>query len=332
MIIFYIYIIEEIQAALSPNTPAANDFSFTQVLRRGVRNLDSKSPTDQLAPLENVSKDGKYAEKAAKMSNGPKKPDRNNIQRRRTFSKRKKSRIGEKQTRHNKFTHRSAVPSFSYEPINELREEMPITYPNAMTVNPLYAISPPLNMGATPNLKGLQDTPKRSLNLNIDQKILEILKRVNLGLVTISDLSLQISASMKEVIVRVSGKVAPNGIGGWFNFEIIRKDIFAVAFTTEQAAIEDFVQKMFNTKLGVFEKLEKTSVSTYSIIKLISRSLANYAIRLARSSAIHHDSHSLFPSWRESGKRFPSKLTFFGLILKSKEVLKSVVKEKTLLG
>ncbi|CAH3136107.1 unnamed protein product [Pocillopora meandrina] len=225
---------EEIQAALSPNTPVANDFSFTQVLRRGVRNLDSKSPTDQLAPLENVSKDGKYAEKAAKMSN-------------------------EKQTRHNKFTHRSAVPSFSYEPINELREEMPITYPNAMTVNPLYAISPPLNMGATPNLKGLQDTPKRSLNLNIDQKILEILKRVNLGLVTISDLSLQISASMKEVIVRVSGKVAPNGIGGWFNFEIIRKDIFAVAFTTEQAAIEDFVQKMFNTKLGVFEKLEKTS-------------------------------------------------------------------------
>lgn len=263
---------------MSPNTPVANDFSFTQVLRRGVRNLDSKSPTDQLAPLENVSKDGKYAEKAANMSNGPKKPDRNNIQRRRTFSKKKKSRIGEKQTRHNKFTHRSAVPSFSYEPINELREEMPITYPNAMTVNPLNAISPPLNMGATPNLKSLQDTPKRSLNLNIDQKILEILKRVNLGLVTISDLSLQISASMKEVIVRVSGKVAPNGIGGWFNFEIIRKDIFAVAFTTEQATIEDFVQKMFNTKLGVFEKLEKTSVSTYSIIKLISRSLANYEI------------------------------------------------------
>ncbi|XP_022801157.1 uncharacterized protein LOC111338874 [Stylophora pistillata] len=253
---------EEIEAALSSNTAAASDFSFSQILRRGERSLDPKSSYDQLAMLENVFKDGEYTEnsKAAKMSSVNLNAERHIIHRRSAFSKQKKSRLCHRRgfhARHNTITQRNVVPSSYYEPINELREEMPFPYPNTLNMDSLYAMSPAQNMVTTPNLKGLQDAAKTTMNL--DQKVLDILKRVGLGLVTISDLSLEISASMKEVIMRVSGKAAPKGIGGWFNFEIIRKDIFAVAFTAEQAGFEDFVEKMFNTKIGLFEKLEKTS-------------------------------------------------------------------------
>lgn len=99
----------------------------------------------------------------------------------------------------------------------------------------------------------------------VDQKVLDLLKHLGLGLVTISDLSLSINADMKDVIFRVSGKAAPKKIGGWFNFEIVRKSIFAVAFTAEQAGFGDFTEKIFNTKLGLFNALEQTTVSHFCI-------------------------------------------------------------------
>ena len=249
---------------MSPNADDESDFYVYKTLKRGERDLDSKFSAYQLALLEDVFKDEKYTEKAAKRSSVIEKPHRHKIHRRNAFSTVRLPKIRSTQrrkiiTHRNKMTNRNVVPSYFYEPIDELKEEISDEYPNEMRIDPVFTMPPPLNTIATPNVRGLQMTTKKTLKL--DQKVLEVLKRVGLGLVTISDLSLEISASMKEVIMRVSGKAAPKGIGGWFNFEVIRKDIFAVAFTAEQAGFEDFVQKMFNTKIGLLEKLEKTSVS-----------------------------------------------------------------------
>ena len=149
---------------------------------------------------------------------------------------------------------RNMVSSYLYDPIHKLNDE---ASDNDLAAE-MYAgqsfIKPhSLHTMVSPHTRSLT-------NGKLDQKVLDLLKRVGLGLVTISDLSLSITADMKEAILRVSGKVAPNKIGGWFNFEIVRKNIFAVAFTAEQAGFEDFTEKLFNTKLGLFNALEQTTV------------------------------------------------------------------------
>jgi len=128
-----------------------------------------------------------------------------------------------------------------------------------------------LNSIASPNQRALTV----GMNNELEVKSTSMLKRVGLGLVTVSNLSLEMrevkeerrkkkekkkERKKKEVVVRVSGKATPKKIGGWFNFEILRKDIFAVGFTAEQARFEDFIAKIFNTSLSLFKNLEKTSV------------------------------------------------------------------------
>ena len=150
---------------------------------------------------------------------------------------------------------RNVVPSYLYDPIRTLNEEFSdINDSTEVNASPGFTISQPLHTMASPQARDLT-TGK------LDQKVLDLLKRVGLGLVTISDLSLSINANMKEQILRVSGKAAPKKIGGWFNFEVVRKNIFAVAFTAEQAGFMDFTEQMFNTKLGLFNALEQTTVS-----------------------------------------------------------------------
>ena len=233
-------------------------------MKRGERDLDSKSSAYQLALLENVFEDGEYKETAKRsraINNHMPSLDRHTIQRRNSISKAKSHRVRFSKSRQvkprlTKVTHRNVVPSYFYENINELKDEMPDDDSLGMNLNPEFAIPHPLDTMAIPQERGLTKGTK----FKLDQKVLDLLKRVGLGVVTISDLSLGITASMKEVVLRVSGKAAPKVIGGWFNFEIIRKDIFAVAFTAEQAGFEDFIAKMFNTKIGLFDKLEQTTV------------------------------------------------------------------------
>ena len=126
-----------------------------------------------------------------------------------------------------------------------------------MNLNSAFSVPHSLSTITSP----YQRTLTVGMNNNLEVKATAMLKRVGLGLVTISDLSLEMTATMEEVIVRVSGKATPKRIGGWFNFEILRKDIFAVGFTAEQAGFEDFIEKIFNTSLSLFKHLEKTSVS-----------------------------------------------------------------------
>ena len=108
------------------------------------------------------------------------------------------------------------------------------------------------NIPASPQAQGLTE--------KLDQKVLNLVKKLGLNLVTLSDLHLSVKADLKEVILRVAGRAAPKVIGGWFDFEIVRKDIFAVAFTADQAGFMDFTEKAFNKKLGLFSALEQISV------------------------------------------------------------------------
>lgn len=154
---------------------------------------------------------------------------------------------------------RNMIPSTLFNPVQSDSDKISDTDVTRGNRNPSVMITRTL-YGGTAN-------PQRSDSVmgKVDQKVLDLLKRLGLGLVTISDLSLSINADMKDVIFRVSGKAAPKKIGGWFNFEIVRKSIFAVAFTAEQAGFEEFIEKMFNTKPGLFNALEQTTVSHFCI-------------------------------------------------------------------
>lgn len=263
------FLLEEIEAALSPTTAEdekQSDFYVYETLKRGERDLDSKSSAYQLAFLENIFDNGEYKETAKRsraINSHMLSLNRHKIQRRNSISKAKSHRVrvskAWKAKPHlTKHTHRNAVPRYYYEPINELRDEMSDEDSSQVDLDPAFTIPHPLNTMGNPHERGLTAKTK----FKLDQKVLDVLKRVGLGIVTISDLSLGMTATPKEVILRVSGKAAPKVIGGWFNFEIIRKDIFAVAFTAEQAGFEDFIAKIFNAKIGLFEKLEQTTVSS----------------------------------------------------------------------
>ena len=154
---------------------------------------------------------------------------------------------------------RNMIPSTSFNPVQSDSDKILVSDVTRENRNPSVMI--------TQNLLGRTVNPQKrdSVMGKVDQKVLDLLKKVGLGLVTISDLSLNINTDMKDVIFRVSGKAAPKKIGGWFNFEIVRKGIFAVAFTAEQAGFEDFIEKMFDTKLGLFNALEQTTVSHFCI-------------------------------------------------------------------
>lgn len=250
-----------------------------QTLKRSERDLDAKSSAYQLHLLENLFKYSEHKKNIAKRSrtieNNSPSFDGHKIHRRNLFTDLKSHkrarflRARKAKSYFKKLTHRNIIsPSYFYEPIDEVKEDTTDDKYDDMNPNPTFSFPRPLNTMASPQERGLTTGTKNTL----DQKVLDVLKRVGLGLVTISDLSLGITATMKEVVIRVSGKAAPKVIGGWFNFEIIRKDIFAVAFTAEQAGFEDFVEKMFNTKLSLFEKLEQTTVGGLLIIYLNSGS------------------------------------------------------------
>lgn len=217
----FLFPLEEIQAALSP---PQSDY----VISVARRITDSEAP-DTISLRANLKSRNAVKVGHAKKSSFTR-PRKTKM---RSISKLKKQR--------------SMVPSNVYDALHEIDGDL------IDKSIPDFRMPPPLYTMASPQARGMT-TGK------LDQTILDLLKRVGLGLVTISDLYLSINADMKEVILRVNGKAAPKAIGGWFNFEIIRKNIFAVGFTADQAGFEDFVEKLFNTKLGLFNALEKTSV------------------------------------------------------------------------
>ena len=147
-------------------------------------------------------------------------------------------------------TQRNMVPGYLYAPVRKMDDRL---------LNHDLAPYPLLyNIPAGPQAQGLTE--------KLDQKVLDLVKKLGLSLVTLSDLHLSVKADLKEVILRVAGRATPKVIGGWFNFEIVRKDIFAVAFTADQAGFMDFTEKAFNTKLGLFSALEQISVCYYSFV------------------------------------------------------------------
>ncbi|XP_074608868.1 uncharacterized protein LOC141863292 [Acropora palmata] len=140
-------------------------------------------------------------------------------------------------------TQRNMVPGYLYEPVRKMDDRL---LDHDLAPYPLL-----YNIPASPQAQGLTE--------KLDQKVLNLVKKLGLNLVTLSDLHLSVKADLKEVILRVAGRAAPKVIGGWFDFEIVRKDIFAVAFTADQAGFMDFTEKAFNKKLGLFSALEQIS-------------------------------------------------------------------------
>ena len=207
--------------------------------------------------LENVFNDGENTEnvKRSRATNTP--IDGHRIYRRDSLPKSHSLKSRKTKARFTKLTNRNIVLAYHYEPINNLPEEALDKESADINLNSAFSAPHALNTMASPHQRALTV----GMNNNLEVKATAMLKRVGLGLVTISDLSLEMTATMKEVIVRVSGKATPKKIGGWFNFEVLRKDIFAVGFTTEQAGFEDFIEKIFNTSVSLFKSLEKTSVS-----------------------------------------------------------------------
>ena len=235
--LFHFFPLEEIEAALSPRE---SDYVI-----RVARHVDPRFSSHQTDLAKSTLGHGKK-EKATRHSSVT-----GSVAHRK---KRKRSYTSKWKMRYSTLkSQRQVVPSYLFDPIHKVDEDV---IDNALRgVNGSPGFIMPHRENTTMNPQE-QDSIKGKL----DQKILDLLKRLGLGLVTISDLSLSITADMKEVILRMSGKAAPKKIGGWFNFEIVRKNIFAVGFTAEQAGFEDFTEKMFNTKLGLFKVLEKTTV------------------------------------------------------------------------
>jgi len=217
----------------------------------------TRSPAEQLTLPKNVFKDGEFKTTIKRSRTIDSYIDGHRIHRRDSLPKSLALKLRRNKTRFTKLTHRNTVPAYYYESIDELPEEMFDKGSADMNSNSMFSLPHALNTIASPYQRALTV----GMNNKLEVKATAMLKRVGLGLVTISDLSLEMTASMKEVIMRVSGKATPKKIGGWFNFEILRKDIFAVGFTAEQAGFEDLIAKIFNTSLSLFKNLEKTSVS-----------------------------------------------------------------------
>lgn len=256
----FLFLLEEIEAALSPTTASdatQNDYYIYETLKRDLRDLDSGSPAEQLTLPENVFKDDEYKTTTKRSRTIDSYIDGHRIHRRDSLPKYPALELRRTKSRFTKLTHRNIVPAYYYEPIDKLPEEMFVKESADTNSHSMFSVPHALNTIASPYQRALTV----GMNNKLEVKARAMLKRVGLGLVTISDLSLEMTASMKEVIVRVSGKATPEKIGGWFNFEILRKDIFAVGFTAEQAGFEDFIAKIFNTSLSLFKNLEKTSVS-----------------------------------------------------------------------
>lgn len=229
--------LEEIEAALSPQE---SDYVI-----RVARHVDPRFSSHR-TDLVNSMPGHEENEKATRHSSATGSVTRS--------KKRKRSHASKRKMRYSTLkSQRQVVPSYLFNPIHKIDEDLIDNALRGVNGSPEFIM---------PHRKNTTTSPRAqdSTTGKMDQKILDLLKRVGLGLVTISDLSLSITADMKEVILRVSGKAAPKKIGGWFNFEIVRKNIFAVGFTAEQAGFEDFTEKMFNTKLGLFKALEKTTV------------------------------------------------------------------------
>ena len=215
-------------------------------MKRDARDANSESSADQLTLLENVFKDGEDKATAKQSRTTESYIDGHRIHRRDSLPKFRALKLRKTKSQFTKLTHRDIVPAYYLldKKSADMNSNSDIFAPHA------------LNSIASPNQRALTV----GMNNELEVKATSMLKRVGLGLVTVSDLSLEMTATMKEVVVRVSGKATPKKIGGWFNFEILRKDIFAVGFTAEQAGFEDFIAKIFNTSLSLFKNLEKTSV------------------------------------------------------------------------
>ena len=216
-------------------------------MKRDARDANSESSADQLTLLENVFKDGEDKATA------------------------KRSRTIESYIDRHRIHHRDSLPESRALKLRKTKSQFTKLTQRDMNSNSDISASHALNSIASPNQRALTV----GMNNELEVKATSMLKRVGLGLVTVSDLSLEMrevkeerrkkkekkkERKKKEVVVRVSGKATPKKIGGWFNFEILRKDIFAVGFTAEQARFEDFIAKIFNTSLSLFKNLEKTSV------------------------------------------------------------------------
>ena len=259
-ILFIFFLPEEIEAALSPTTASdatQNDYYEYETLKRAVRDLDSKSSADQLTLLENVFKDGEHTKTAKRSQTTNSHTDGHRIHRRDSLPKYHALKSRKTKARFTKLTHRNIVPAYYYQAMDKLPGEVLDKESADIDLSSAFSAPHALNTMASPYQRALTV----GMNNNLEVKATAMLKGVGLGLVTISDLSLETTATMKEMIVRVSGKATPKKIGGWFNFEVLRKDIFAVGFTAEQAGFEDFVEKIFNTSVSLFKNLEKTSVS-----------------------------------------------------------------------
>ena len=259
-ILFIFFLPEEIEAALSPTTASdatQKDYYEYETLKRAVRDLDAKSSADQLTLLENVFKDGEHTKTAKRSQTTNSHTDGHRIHRRDSLPKYHALKSRKTKARFTKLTHRNIVPAYYYQPMDKLPGEVLDKESADIDLSSAYSVPHAVNTMASPYQRALTV----GMNNNLEVKATAMLKRVGLGLVTISDLSLETTATMKEMIVRVSGKATPKKIGGWFNFEVLRKDIFAVGFTAEQAGFEDFVEKIFNTSVSLFKNLEKTSVS-----------------------------------------------------------------------
>ena len=234
-------------------------------LERGKRFLDLVNTNNQLELLEKVLDKSETQNRkrrnicinCAMWSTAARTRERRDKKSSVKTRRRSSLRISSKKTLLNKVKQRDAVPSYVYQTIENLQQETTdVIDPHADAMKYLMSTGP----YSLHNTNQSDAASKKANDGVLSQKVLDLLKRVGLGLVTISDLSLGITASMSELILRVSGKATPKFIGGWFRFEIVRKNIFAVSFTADQAGFADFTEKLFNRRIALFEKLQDTTV------------------------------------------------------------------------
>ena len=182
-----------------------NDYYEYETLKRAVRDLDSKSSADQLTLLENVFKDGKHTKTAKRSRTTNSHTNRHKIYRRDSLPKYHDLKSLKTKARLTKLTNRNIVPADYYEPIKKLPGEVLDKESADIDLSSAFSAPHALNTMANPYQRALTV----GMNNNLEVKATAMLKRVGLGLVTISDLSLEMTATMKEVIVRVSGKATP---------------------------------------------------------------------------------------------------------------------------
>ena len=93
-----------------------------------------------------------------------------------------------------------------------------------------------------------------------------LLKRVDLAVASISNLSVLVSATAKETVMKIDGTTLVKDAGGKFNFEIVKRNTFAVAFSSFQGDISDFTSRLFQRNVNLFDKLQDATVSELILV------------------------------------------------------------------